>query len=284
MKYIKNFNESIDNESDIFKDVINGKTPKILEEILQEYVDEGFEYSIKYKLYKKYNDEYLTPTFTDYTSHIFSKVNRFNDDIKAYQISFKELSDFIIAADIQRSDNKRYFSTPSQKLYKFFDVTKDIQYRIESMGYTFTLSTHSYNEFDLLIIDKYETSKKYNESIESDGSDILDPTADVSDMREMLSQNYFYKDYGKKDLKEIEDRYPTQTEDYKIYMIYEEHDELWLVKGVSGIHARLRAALHFNNVEIFTTGFYSSMETSEISIKANINKLEQKIKIWKTII
>jgi hypothetical protein len=37
---------------------------------------------------------------------------------------------------------------------KFFEITKDIQERIESMGYTFLLSVHENAEFDIIIIEK----------------------------------------------------------------------------------------------------------------------------------
>jgi hypothetical protein len=65
----------------------------------------------------------------------------------------------ILANNKQRGDNRRNFAIPNDNLYKFFEITKDIQDRIESMGYTFLLSVSHNAEFDILIIEK----KNYHE-------------------------------------------------------------------------------------------------------------------------
>jgi hypothetical protein len=40
-----------------------------------------------------------------------------------------------------------------KNLYKFFELVKETQYTIESMGYVFLLSTHKNAEFDFMIIE-----------------------------------------------------------------------------------------------------------------------------------
>ena len=120
-------------------------------------------YSINLKLFKAYHGYYM-PISTDQSMKPFEFENfkknnpKLNDtDVyKGYQISFPELidSDGTTATDIQRGDNQRFFGFPNDKLYKFFEITKDVQHIIESMGYTFLLSTHKYGEFDLMIIEK----------------------------------------------------------------------------------------------------------------------------------
>jgi len=73
---------------------------------------------------------------------------------KGIQVSFSEFfKDGYFATDIQRGDNQRVFGVPNNNLYKFFEITKDVQYRIESMGYFFLLSTHKNGEFDFMIIE-----------------------------------------------------------------------------------------------------------------------------------
>lgn len=161
---IKKFNESLDN--DIFED------ESILDDILLEYSDEGFKWSKLYKHYRVYNPygsgEWLMPVksfenrnsnrfYGTETNDVFDKSQEsFPDNtVRVYQIEFAEVYEDILATNKQRGDNIRNFQIPTEKIYKFFEITKEIQKRFESMGYVFMLSTHKNAEFDLLISEKY---------------------------------------------------------------------------------------------------------------------------------
>lgn len=162
---IRRFNESLDN--DIFSD------EDLLNDILLEYSDEGFKWGKLYKLYKVYNDgsgEWLMPVLSSESRTVSSLDDIFDKDdlkvkysdapypgiIRAYQIEFAEVYEDILATDKQIGDNIRKFQIPPEKLYKFFEITKEVQKRFESMDYTFMLSVHENAEFDLLITDKYQ--------------------------------------------------------------------------------------------------------------------------------
>lgn len=156
MKHLKRYNESIE-EDEFF----SNEFVKTLKDILVEYTDIDMTYSINLKLFKDYQGYYM-PMATDHEPFEFEKFKKNNpklndtDAYKGYQISFPELidDDGMSATDIQRGDNQRFFGLPTDKIYKFFEITKDVQHTIESMGYTFLLSTHKYGEFDLMIIEK----------------------------------------------------------------------------------------------------------------------------------
>lgn len=158
---MKKFTESI-KSLDLFS---NEET---LRDILLEYSDSGFKWFISYKLFKTYNyndGEWFMPVLssTSKSDSSPSSLNdifdtndeKFPDDaIRGYHISFTEVFDTILANDKQRGDNRRNFAIPDDKLYTFFQITKDIQDRIESMGYIFLLSVHQNAEFDIIIIEK----------------------------------------------------------------------------------------------------------------------------------
>jgi hypothetical protein len=166
---MKKFTESI-KSLDLFS---NEET---LRDILLEYSDSGFKWSISYKLFKTYNDgdgEWFMPFLSSASKSVKSEGQLWikissslydifdtNDEnfpdgaIRGYHISFTEVFDKILANDKQRGDNRRNFAIPNDKLYTFFQITKDIQDRIESMGYTFLLSVHQNAEFDIIIIEK----------------------------------------------------------------------------------------------------------------------------------
>lgn len=167
MKHLKNFNEKKDN-NDIFSNVDN------LYDILLEYKDEGFDYTLKYMIFKLYTDDKsfmpilskddknkcwnektgkihysLTPTPSQDNTELQNR--KYN---KGYRISFKELyTNCYYATDVQRGDNQRVFGK-SDRIYNFFEVTKLVQERLESMGYIFLLSTHKNAEFDIIIIEQ----------------------------------------------------------------------------------------------------------------------------------
>jgi len=68
-------------------------------------------------------------------------------------MSKKDYNKKILKTDIQRGDNQRLFGVPTEKIYKFFQLVKEVQYTIESMDHIFLLSTHKNAEFDFMIIE-----------------------------------------------------------------------------------------------------------------------------------
>jgi hypothetical protein len=149
MKHLKKYNES--NEDDIFTD------ESLLHDILLEYVDCQAKYTIKYKSFILMDGYYFIPVSAaggESSLELKNFQNLKPSAYKGYQISFSsyENENRYVATDIQ-GPNKKVFCKPNNNLYKFFDITKDVQYRIESMGYIFLLSTHKNYEFDFMIIE-----------------------------------------------------------------------------------------------------------------------------------
>ncbi len=155
---MKKFTESLNNS--IFNDV------DLLKNLLVEYKDIGLNYTIQYQL-QKLSDDYLypvtAPNNTNYfNDRVISSVKGVNfyelesdEYIRVYIIRFDEMSE-ILTSDHQRGDDRRGFFIPPDKMYKFFEITEDIQNKMESFGYTFTLCTRD-SEFDIMIIDgKYK--------------------------------------------------------------------------------------------------------------------------------
>lgn len=145
MKHLKKFNESI--EEDIFTD------ESLLHDILLEYAECNVKYTIKPKGFKLWDGENFMPISND---KVYFNGEIFNDEsiYKGYQVSFEEFyKDGYSATDIQRGENQRVFGKPNNNLYRFFEITKEVQYRVESMGYIFLLSTHKNAEFDFMIIE-----------------------------------------------------------------------------------------------------------------------------------
>lgn len=157
MKHLKRYNESV--EEEFFSD----ETLKALKDILVEYTDIDITYSMVIKGFKRDSNYYFPITtgwdpreqgfdMSDDNKRVFYP----NDVYKGYQISFGSMfndSD-ICTTDVQRGDNKRFFGLPNDRFYKFFEITKDVQHTIESMGYIFLLSTHKHGEFDIMVIEK----------------------------------------------------------------------------------------------------------------------------------
>jgi hypothetical protein len=141
MKHLKKYNES--KEDDIFSD------ESILHDILLEYVECGAKYTIKPKSFKIFD------IGVDFIPIAFNgDISNDPSIYKGCQISFtKFFNDGYYATDVQRGENQKLFSVPKNNLYRFFEITKDVQYRIESMGYIFLLSTHKDTEFDFMIIE-----------------------------------------------------------------------------------------------------------------------------------
>lgn len=166
MKYLKKYEANTIDSSD-FEDFLCEDFLNNLKDLLLEYTDIDLDYIIKLKSFVKYahtvdsympidNNNVREPfNFKDIIKHKNDDVRNF---VSGYQISFKKLFKGTDASDTQRGDNRKVFAIPNNKLYQFFDITKNIQESIESMGYIFMLSTHTFGEFDLMIID--DKSKK----------------------------------------------------------------------------------------------------------------------------
>lgn len=148
---MKKFTESI-KQIDLFED------EETLRDILLDYSDVGIKWNINYKLFRIMNDvegEYFYPLESSNNKDLLIRhKNIVYSSVRSYHILFVELFDMILANNKQRGDNRRNFAIPKDNLYKFFEITKDIQDRIESMGYIFLLSVHENAEFDILIIEK----------------------------------------------------------------------------------------------------------------------------------
>lgn len=151
---MKKFTESLQNS--IFDDV------DLLKNLLVDYNDIGLNYRIQYQLQKESDNNLYPIKISD--SELFNisqpfynfyEIKETDGFVKAYIIRFKEMSD-ILTSDYQRGDDRRGFFIPPSKMYRFFEITEDIQNKIESFGYTFILSTRD-SEFDIMILDgKYK--------------------------------------------------------------------------------------------------------------------------------
>ncbi len=150
MKHLKKFNESAS---------VDFLSESELKEILLEFTDLDLTYTIKYKSFKLYNNSDFIPVKefgndSAYELEEWDLYNKQGDLHKGYQISFQEFyKGGYFAIDVQRGDNQRVFGVPTEKLYKFFELVKETQYTIESMGHLFLLSTHKNAEFDFMIIE-----------------------------------------------------------------------------------------------------------------------------------
>ena len=148
---MKKFTESI-KQIDLFED------EETLRDILLEYSDVGIKWHINYKLFRIVGDvdgDFFHPINDSNNKNLFNRnTEAEKGSLRSYHILFVELFDMILANNKQRGDNRRNFAIPKDNLYKFFEITKDIQDRIESMGYIFLLSVHENAEFDILIIEK----------------------------------------------------------------------------------------------------------------------------------
>jgi len=151
MKHLKRYNES--NEEDIFSD------ESLLRDILSEYVECNITYALRAKAFKLWDGENFMPIGSD---RVYFNGEIFNDPLiyKGYQVSFSEFfnngyrfNNGYCAVDVQRGENQKVFGVPKNNLYRFFEITKEIQYRIESMGYIFLLSTHKNGKLDFMIIE-----------------------------------------------------------------------------------------------------------------------------------
>ena len=152
MKHLKKYNENT-KDNDIFSD------ESILHDILSEYVECHVKYSLTYKIFRLL-DEYFIPVRSDIKFSglpLYDNKAPGNTNRKGCQVKFTEFfsEEGYYATDVPRGENQRLFGIPGNNLYRFFEITKEVQYRLESMGYIFLLSTHKNGEFDFMIIEKY---------------------------------------------------------------------------------------------------------------------------------
>ena len=139
---MRKFTESINN--DIFEDV------DILKSMLAEYNDIGMKANIKYHIQRNYEGNLFAIKTSDKEIKEYENIQTEDPYIKCYIISFSEIAD-ILTSSAQRDPDRRMFFIPPDKLYKFIQITEDLQSKIEGYGHTFTLSTRD-SEFDFMIL------------------------------------------------------------------------------------------------------------------------------------
>jgi len=150
---MKKFTESISDQN-LFGD------ESLLKDILIDYVDIGMTYEIHYNLQKyhspatgvNHNDlmsvkssGWMPNSVNDCWNPKTGKVKLSGGDfVKCYIIQFDDYAYEIFVSDAQRVGSK--YGIPDKKFYDFIDISKDVQYRIESMGHTFALCGDITNE------------------------------------------------------------------------------------------------------------------------------------------
>lgn len=153
---IRKFTESLD--KDIFE------YEEVLHDLLVEFVDNGMSYTTHYNVQKEHEGDLYS---VGNSERGFGKENNFDyattskeqlreqGYVRAYILRFKETYE-IVTADMQRGDNKRVFGIPTEKTYEFMEISREVQDKIEALGYTYLLSMRD-SEYDIMIIDgKYK--------------------------------------------------------------------------------------------------------------------------------
>lgn len=120
---------------------------------------------------------------------------------------------------------------------------------------------------------------------ESDNyKDPIDVESDVVEFRAKFSGNRRVENVEHM-LKKLVDDNPTMSDDWNIYAIHSVDDygreiggPIILVKGVNKGHARLKAAFLKNNIEIYSTGFYTAVQLNIEQHEARIRSLENELK------
>lgn len=54
--------------------------------------------------------------------------------------------------EIVTTDNKRVFGIPTEKTYEFMEISREVQDKIEALGYTYLLSMRD-SEYDIMILE-----------------------------------------------------------------------------------------------------------------------------------
>ena len=66
--------------------------------------------------------------------------------VRAYILRFRE------TYEIVTTDNKRVFGIPTEKTYEFMEISREVQDKIEALGYTYLLSMRD-SEYDIMILE-----------------------------------------------------------------------------------------------------------------------------------
>lgn len=132
-----------------------------LHELLVEFVDNGMTYTTHYNVQKEHSEGDLYSVGN--SERGFGKENNFDSEmmskeelrkqgyIRAYILKFQETYQ-IVTADIQRGDNKRHFGIPTEKTYEFMEISREVQDKVEALGYTYLLSMRD-SEYDIMILE-----------------------------------------------------------------------------------------------------------------------------------
>ncbi len=149
VEIMKKFTESISDQN-LFGD------ESLLKDILVDFEDIGMKYEIHYNLQKYNGDDLMSVKSSGWmpgslnncwstkTGKIKGSFSGHERHVKCYIIQFDDYAYEIFVSDAQRIGSK--YGTPTKKLYDFFDILKDVQYRIESMGNTLALCNNITNE------------------------------------------------------------------------------------------------------------------------------------------
>lgn len=139
---MKKFNEASKN---IFDDV------SLLEDLLQDYEDNGFKYKISYNAQRKpQNNGDLYAIMTTY-----KWVGLDPNDIKSYIVNFQKNIMEIVTSDNQRVGRK--YGYMDKKSFEAIRITDHLKNKIENMGYTLLVSFEKESrqtfDFSIMILD-----------------------------------------------------------------------------------------------------------------------------------
>jgi len=145
-KYNIFLNENKDLSNDIFDDVDN------LKDLLTEFSDIGFNYSISHVLFFINPSKKLEWLGKVYNFDKYRGSNENELDVCAYLIKFEELFESEVATTY--IEKREGFSIPNNRYFIFQEKIKYIQGVIESMGYIFSMSIRQSGYFEFLILEK----------------------------------------------------------------------------------------------------------------------------------
>jgi len=130
--------------------------------------------------------------------------------------------------------------------------------------------------------------KSFEEFV-NESQDVNLITESVSDDVEAFKKKFAKKLKDNQDLSNFYEKILSAKGKTKIWKVYEGDDYgrevtlLGLFNGISSQHARIRASVILNNMEIYSTGFYGAEEISTSDIKSKIKGLESKLDKLKSI-
>jgi len=148
-------------------------------------------------------------------------------------------------------------------------------------------------------------SKIKFEKINESSKEPIDVEVDIAEFKEKLGKKYhdrFLRLYSPAEkAEEMYNKYmseiehlavsnPTMTDDWSIYEVYEcdemgrKNFTICYVKAISQLHARVKASTYRNNIEIVSTGFYSSVKINESEYQKRIQLLEKQLENIKNLL